>query len=61
MRVTTDQGNAAYEIGETVRFTVTLLRDGQPVAAPMAVWTISKDGKPPRYTGRDALTPEGLT
>lgn len=61
LRVTTDRANAAYEIGDTVRFTVILLRDGKPVAAPLANWTISKDGKPPRSTGRDALPPEGLT
>lgn len=56
LTVTADHGDSIYQQGETVTFTIKLLRDQQPMDDARVQWTLSKDGVPPRTNGSVRLT-----
>ena len=63
LKVASDRADATYRRGNTVTFTVSLIRDAtaERVSAPEAKWSITKDGRPLSRTGTDALTGGALT
>lgn len=60
LKVSTDRADQVYHRGATVTFTVTLLRDGKPVAGPEAKWSITKDGVPLNRAGAATIPAAGL-
>ncbi len=55
LTVGADRPDAMYRQGETVTFTIKLLRDQQPADDAEVQWSISKDGVPPLTSGRVKL------
>jgi len=56
LTVSTDRADAIYRQGETVKFTIQLLRDGKPADDAEVQWTITKGGVPPSQSGRAKLS-----
>lgn len=50
LKVTADRADQVYRRGDTVTFTIALLREGKPVAGLAAKWSITKDGVPQSRT-----------
>jgi len=51
MAISADRPNATYHVGETVTFTISVLRDGKPVSEGEVAWLLTKDGVPPIRQG----------
>lgn len=60
LKVSTDRADQVYRRGAGVTFTVTLLREGKPVAGPEAKWSITKDGVPLNRAGAATIPAAGL-
>lgn len=60
LQVATDRADQTFRRGDKVVFTVSLLRDGKPVAGPEAKWSITKDGVPLGREGTAAIPADGL-
>lgn len=56
LTIQTAKKDAVYKTGETVTFVVSLKHDGNKPSQDVEVdWTISKDGLPPKQTGKSTL------
>lgn len=60
LKVSTDRADQVYPRGDSVTFTVALLRGGKPVAGPDAKWSITKDGVPLNRAGSAPIPASGL-
>lgn len=55
LSVSVDRPDAVYAVSETVEYTISLSKDGQPVDDAEVSWTLSKDGVPPNQNGSAKL------
>jgi cephalosporin-C deacetylase len=56
LAVITDRTDATYQVGEPVKFLVTLTKDGEPVHEGDVSWVTDKDQMPPQDKGTLALS-----
>jgi cephalosporin-C deacetylase len=61
VRVAPDRADWTYEPGQTVKFTITAIRDGYPVVGAKIEYQIGPEMMPPTIKKSESLTATGLT